>query len=103
MSIDKIGSDFLRSLVPGQIRDGRERVEDDGAEERQNPQRGDRVELSAEGRALAARMHAGGDTISVGRAVELTGRIESGVYDDPSVAEEVARRIHDSGDLLGDA
>ena len=61
----------------------------------------DRVELSPEARALAARLeHAGeGEELTPERIAELRQRIREGVYDSPAVAEEVARRVLESGDL----
>lgn len=61
----------------------------------------DRVELSPEARALAARLeHAGeGQDLTPERIAELRSRIREGVYDSPAMAEEVARRVLDSGDL----
>jgi len=63
------------------------------------------VELSSEGRALAARLAESKDEkgLTAGRATEIQARIDAGVYDDVSVAQEVARRIMASGDLLPNA
>ncbi|HEX6037815.1 flagellar biosynthesis anti-sigma factor FlgM [Longimicrobium sp.] len=61
----------------------------------------DRVELSSEARALAARLDQPGEgrELTPERIAELRQRIRDGVYDTPDMAEEVARRVLDSGDL----
>lgn len=91
MNIKNIGSGFIR---PPGTRDA-ESVDRDGkgeeGESTGRADRSDRVGLSAAGVALAAK------------ASEIEARIEGGVYDDPAMAEEVARRILSSGDLDLDA
>jgi anti-sigma28 factor (negative regulator of flagellin synthesis) len=61
----------------------------------------DRVELSPEARALAARLDQAGEgqELTPERIAELRQRIREGVYDSPAMAQEVARRVLDSGDL----
>lgn len=96
MSIHKIGSDLVRPTGPK----GPERVsassDDDGGEEGARVPRADSVEISLEGRALAALQ------VDSGRPTqaEIQIRIDSGFYGQPEVAEEVARRIAESGDLF---
>lgn len=62
------------------------------------PDRADRVEISAQGRALAEA-----ETEQVGLLpaliVRMRGRLASGFYDRPDVMAETARRILESGDL----
>ena len=63
-------------------------------------ERTDRVELSPEARALAARLDAGeADTLTPERIAELRRKIQDGAYDSPGTVEAVARRILESGDL----
>jgi hypothetical protein len=57
----------------------------------------DRVEISDEGRALSSQ--SGISSLSPDRMMEIQHRIESGTYDTPDMAEEVARRLLISGDL----
>ncbi len=51
----------------------------------------DRVEISDAGRSLANEMPP--------ELADIRAKIDSGAYDNPSVAEETARRILASGDL----
>lgn len=105
MTVHKIGSDQIRPATglrpagPGASREGVGR--DGGAAPgsgEARPARADEVEISTEGRALAARM-LGSDT-SPARDLDLVrSRIERGHYDAPEVAEEVGRRLLASGDL----
>jgi len=83
MTINEIGRGLVRSFG---TRDASE-TDRDGAEEPSGRGRADSVGLSTKGLALAAR------------ARQIEARMESGVYDDPALAEEVARRLLDSGDL----
>ena len=64
-------------------------------------ERPDRVELSPEARALAARLDetGGADALTPERIAELRRRIRDGVYDSPEMAAKVAGRLLDSGDL----
>lgn len=91
MTINEIGSGFIRSLgakdAKAADRDGKDGKS--GASVRSK--KADSVGISAAGFALAAK------------ASEIEARIVGGVYDDPSMAEEVARRLLDSGDLDLDA
>jgi hypothetical protein len=61
-------------------------------------ERVDRVEISEEGRALAAAAEVG-ESMSPEHASQINARIADGTYDTAEVAEEVARRILDSGDV----
>lgn len=87
MKINDYGSTFVRGAVgkDPQLRE-QDRREDPEAPEARAP-RGDRVGISSAGMALAAR------------ASEIEARIAGGVYNDPAMAEEVARRVLASGDL----
>lgn len=61
---------------------------------------GDRVEISDEGRALAAagKKTAAGD-LSPERVSELRQRVLAGAYDSVQVVDEIARRMLDRGDI----
>ena len=61
--------------------------------------RRDQVDISDEARALAAQ--AGADAVPVTQAklAEIQARLDSGFYDQPDVAKDIARRILEAGDL----
>ncbi|MEQ9401853.1 MAG: hypothetical protein RJQ04_21985 [Longimicrobiales bacterium] len=102
MSINKIGSDLVRSLISDKKVGSREKGSDgEIAEEQPRAPRQDRVELSAEGLARVAELEARQETQSLdaARTDEIRARIDGKFYDDPSVAEAVAHRLHGSGDL----
>jgi hypothetical protein len=63
--------------------------------------RADRVEISTEGRLLAARLETdpAGEPLAPERAAEIRERIDSGIYDTPEVAAVVARRLLASGEV----
>jgi hypothetical protein len=69
---------------------------------RPTPVRTDSVQISDAGRALAqgagAAHHAVGG-LTPERAADIRQRIRAGAYDSPQVAERVARRMLDSGDV----
>jgi anti-sigma28 factor (negative regulator of flagellin synthesis) len=60
--------------------------------------RTDRVRISDEGRMLAAQGNAEGG-LSAERLTQLRQRVADGTYGSAAVAELVARRIIESGDL----
>ena len=95
MSINKIGSDLIRPFGPKGARSssGDSRV-GDPVEETSRAPRADRVEISQEGRELAAQAGLG-----EARSAEIRERIDSGFYNDPQVVDQVARRVFASGDL----
>ena len=95
MSIHKIGSDLVRPTGPKGPTRASASSHDDGVEEGRIVPRTDRVEISSEGRVLAALQVEGGRATEA----EIQDRIGSGFYDRPEVAEEVARRISEAGDL----
>lgn len=78
-----------------------------GVEPRETPRsapdardRQDRVEISEEGRALAAQEEVRTDgSLDAERVLELRRWIQSGGYDDPQVVDRIARRLLESGDL----
>jgi anti-sigma28 factor (negative regulator of flagellin synthesis) len=62
----------------------------------------DRVEISTEGRLLAAQLDAprpGAETMAPERIEAIRERIATGVYDTPEVIESVARKMIERGDL----
>ncbi len=61
----------------------------------------DRIEISSEGRARArGNVEASpSGTLPVDRLMDVRRRVQSRFYDAPEVAEEVARRIIERGDL----
>ena len=95
MSIHKIGSDLVRLPSPKGPARASASSHDDGAVEGHHVPRTDRVEISSAGRVLAALQVDGGRATQA----EIQNRIGSGFYDQPEVAEEVARRIYEAGDL----
>ncbi|MEQ8329996.1 MAG: hypothetical protein RH859_05955 [Longimicrobiales bacterium] len=101
MSINKIGSDLVRSLISDKKVGSREKGSDgEIAEEQPRAPRQDRVELSAEGLARVAELAAREETkLDTARTDEIRARIDGKFYDDPSVVEAVAHRLHGSGDL----
>ena len=99
MSIQKIASGLVRPLAPRAVdRDerGTERREDSGEA---RPARSDEIEISAEGRELAAQASASETPGSESRIDEIRARIERGHYDEPGIAEAVAHRMLESGDI----
>jgi len=94
MTIDGIQSSPAGSGKAPEIR-GTERPggrEESGASQSPIP-RGDSVEISAEARGLAS------EGLDPERLVEIRENIRQGRYDQPGVAEDVARRILASGDV----
>ena len=63
-------------------------------------ERQDRVEISEEGRALAAQEEVRNDgSLDAERVLELRRWIQSGGFDDPKVVDKIARRLLDSGEV----
>jgi len=100
----------INHVLPSQIRASgvqRPKGEDDSRVSKdpdESPSRGrtDSVEISPEGRVLASRSQGAGEgqALSPERLEEVRGRIHDGTYDSPEVAEDVARQILRSGDLV---
>lgn len=99
MSIHKIGSDLVRPLPRSDVGAGGGKGSAQGAGSRQRPERADRVGFSEEGLALAAQARGEADEAAGQRLETIRQRIAGGFYDDPAVAEEVARRLLASWDL----
>jgi hypothetical protein len=91
MSIHKIGSDLVRPL-PSKETGPAERKAEGEANGSARKARADHVGFSAEGLAMAELAHSD-------RLATVEARIANGFYDDPQVADEVARRLLQSGDL----
>lgn len=104
MAIDKIYPDPIRLPEPRPAR-GPYAEEAGPAPVRaaEAPSRADRIEISAEGRRLAAQQGAAGasrpEGLTTERAQEIRQRIDSGGYDAPEVVETVARRMLERGDV----
>ncbi len=99
MSIHKIGSDLVRpvrSTGPDSV-DGKAQERAGDGSKRSG--RVDRVGFSEEGLALAKLVRHVETELTPARLAEIEARIANGFYDQPDVAEEVARRLLLSGDL----
>lgn len=99
MSIHKIGSDLVRPLPQREGGLSPRKASAAGTPSQGRPERSDRVGFSEEGLALAARDHLGADELAAQRLETVRERIAGGFYENPAVAEEVARRILASGEL----
>jgi anti-sigma28 factor (negative regulator of flagellin synthesis) len=97
MSIDRIGPDSRRPEAPSRAED-RARV----GPVRETPKARaiDRVEISGEGRALAAHSDEARELgLPPEHVAEIRSRLEDGFYQRDAVLDLVARRILRSGDL----
>lgn len=95
MTIEHIGAGRTRAGGPGRSEDIDRPDQKEGAPKAVQVLQGDRVEISVAGRVLAASAgELGSDVIAGVRA-----RIDTGFYDGSEVAETVAQRLIDSGDL----
>lgn len=95
MSIDRIGTGF----VPARQTKESAEAERPGGQEpsgatRPVRERADSVEISTQGRSLAR------GELDPARLEELRGKVRDGTYNRPNVAENVARRILASGDVI---
>lgn len=102
MSIYELGPSLFGPNGPGRVREKEDSAKKEAASESSQEARGDRVEISNEGRALSSQAGISEATISTltaERLEEIQQRIDSGTYDTPDMAEEVARRLLISGDL----
>ncbi|TVR49961.1 MAG: flagellar biosynthesis anti-sigma factor FlgM [Gemmatimonadales bacterium] len=103
MTIQPIAGDPLRSQGARRSQDSEERsgkVPPAGPVER--PEASDRVDISREGRAQAAKAGLSGahaEEPGEDRLDAIRIRIQQGTYNTPESAEEVALRLLDSGDL----
>lgn len=99
MRIDDIRPEAMR---PADVRPASSGESRSGAKKketgRRSPRR-DRVEISEEARALAAQLDGAAPGLSPERIAEIQGKIQRGEYNTPAVAEHVARRLVDSGEL----
>jgi len=92
MSIHKIGSDLVRPLPARRAGDAEAKPEAKPGQGQAPKGRSDQVGFSAEGLAMA-------EFSQSERLATIEARIANGFYDDPQIADEVARRIIASGDL----
>ena len=97
MTIINIGSDIVghegsKPTQAAERDDSKQLVVQDVA----RVERADRIDISVEGRALAAANAAGA---SPERLEQIRERLASGYYDASQVADEVARGLLASGDL----
>lgn len=105
MRIDKASIEFQRSgLAKGVQGTGSETGKKAPAgESAGSAQRGDRVQISEAGRALAAQETEGVQgaraALSAERIGEIREKILSGAYNSVEVVEEVARRMLERGDI----
>lgn len=99
MGIDGAGSNITPRIGSRDVPET-ERAERavQGPGEISRAERLDRVEISPEGRELA-RAEEAGETLTPERRAEILARLESGFYDSPRIAEQVARAIVARGDL----
>ena len=92
MSIHKIGSDLVRPLPSKETSQAERKAEGESNGSPARKARTDHVGFSAEGLAMA-------ELAQSDRLSTVQARITNGFYDDPQVADEVARRLLLSGDL----
>ena len=92
MSIHKIGSDLVRPLPSKGTSPAERKAEGESSGKPVPRGRTDQVGFSAEGLALA-------ELAQNDRLATIEARVENGFYDDPQIADEVARRLIASGDL----
>jgi anti-sigma28 factor (negative regulator of flagellin synthesis) len=102
MAIYELGPRVLGPDGPSRTRDKDDAAEKKAVTSVRPTERMDRVEISDEARAMATQGGASQrpvSTLSAERLEEIRERIDSGAYDTPEMAEEVARRLLVSGDL----
>lgn len=102
MPIDRIRPDMIRSPDAQPAR-GTQGMEGEGPAPVRGTEaagRADRVEISAEGRLLAAQLEAAQTgALAPERAAEIRARMEAGMYDTPEVAAEIARKLIALGEV----
>ncbi len=103
MSIQDIKNSLVRSIGAGSVREGDSGgTEKDGLQQIARVERSDRVEISSEGRALAARpepVKASGEALTPEHVAAIEQRLATRVYLRAELAEEVAARLLNSGDF----
>ena len=77
---------------------GRKESQPDATSAPARPSRSDSVEISSAGRALAGTETTDG-TLTPERLAELRRRVLEGAYDSTEMADQVARRLLDRGDV----
>lgn len=103
MSIHRIGSDLIRSQEAKPAPRGKGASAADGSSSESRTDRADRVEISDAGRELAARTLDANGGMTESRRALIEDRISQGFYNDSAVAEKIAHRLLDSGDLVDTA
>jgi anti-sigma28 factor (negative regulator of flagellin synthesis) len=104
MTIRELGHGPYGPNGSRRVREKDEPAKRDSSASSSNAGRGDRVEISSEGRALSSKagvLQGVTTTLTQERIEAIRERIQSGSYDTPEMAGEVASRILASGDLLG--
>ncbi len=103
MRIDRTFSEARQSELASRIRDTAVRTEsgDTPVGGIEPVARIDRVEISDAGRALAARNAWASEQgeLSAARIDELRRRVRDGAYNDPAVADALARRLLGEGEI----
>ena len=102
MTIRELGPGPRGPNGPRRIREKEESAKGSAASGQSSVSRGDRVDISDAGRVLSSKGSLLNDMLSVQtseRLATIQRRIDSGAYDTPEMAEEVAHRLLASGDL----
>lgn len=99
MHIDKLGGEQLRAGLGQRVQDSAEESAKKTVRSVNQSERADRVDISEQGRALAAeeaeKARAG---LSAERISEIREKIRSGFYSTPEMAEKVAERMIELGE-----
>lgn len=103
MRIDDKSSELLRSVRAQPVRPIGQEVQQQPKPEQGGgaAPRGDQVQISSAGRALAAQAGDASATLELSpeRAAELRMRVLEGAYNSVQMVDEVARRILERGDV----
>jgi hypothetical protein len=102
MKIYSSSSEILRSEQTREIqrKSGNREKDVPGQTNGAAAQRGDKVQISDAGRALAAQANGGArETLTPERIAEVRERILSGAYNSLEVVDQVARKMLASGDI----
>ena len=110
MKIQNTGSEIFRSGYAGAIRNGGVEGSTGSRQATQAPssgvssERGDKVQISQAGRALAAQASGKASDevraeLSPDRIAQIRQRVLEGAYNSVTVVEEVARRMLERGDI----
>jgi negative regulator of flagellin synthesis FlgM len=97
MKIFHTANELQRSDRSRELNTPSAREKKEAAQPTSETERSDRVQISDAGKALAAKQ--ANSTLTPERIVEVRQKIDSGAYNTPEMAEEVAKQILKSGDL----